>query len=142
MENTCKLDFKISICLFRNRIPAALDKEFLQSGNRFAGDEHHPGKRLADYAVQRNQNGEWNQRPEATGHGVNSLFPVKLLHLFVELLLVPCVAGLQFLDSGLEAGRLHGALLAFCHKRSKNQVNRKAEENQCDTVVSGPVIEL
>ena len=142
VENTSELDFKIGVCLFGNGIPAAVDEEGLQSVHCFAGDEHHPCEWLADYAVQRNQNGERDQRPDAAGHRVNTLFPVELLHLLIELLLVPCMAGLNLLDSGLKPGRLHCAFLALGHKRCKNHVHREAEKNQRNAVVAGPVVEL
>ena len=142
MHDACQFDLKIGICPLGNGIPAAVDKKLLQSRNGFVGHEHHSCERLADYAVQRNQNREGDQRPETAGHRVDALFPVKLLHLFVELLLVPCVSGLQFLNFWLEPGCMHGAFFALCHKRGQNQVDRQGKEDQRNAVVPCPLIEL
>ena len=120
---------------------ALADKVVLQDLYKLLRHKHHAAQGLADDGVQRDQDGEGNQRPEAAGHGVDALFLVQLLHLGVELLLVALMPLLQLLNLGLEAGGAHHALLALGHEGSHDEVDGQGEKDQCQAVVAGQVVE-
>ena len=140
--NVRQLYLKVGVGLGGDGVPALSHKVVLQSGDHFLGYEHHAGQGLADNAVERYQDGEGYERPEAAGHGVDPLFPVQLLHLLVQLLGVALVAALQLLDLRREAGRAHHALLALGHERGHEQVDHEGKENDGHAVVAGKFIEL
>ena len=102
---------------------------------------HHLRQRLTDDAVERDQDRERDQAPEAAGHRVDLLFPIELGHLFIELLLVSLVPALKLRDPRLKAAGTHHALLALGHERKQNQVHDDAEEDDRPTVAAGQLIE-
>ena len=124
-----QLDFGIGVGTLRNGVKALFHKEILQCGDKIVRYEHHAGHGHADDAVQGDQNRERDQGPQAAGHGVHALFPVQLLHFGIQLLLVPFVAALQFLDLRLQAGGTHHALLALRHEGGEDQVHREGKED-------------
>ena len=107
----------------------------------FRAKAHHLRQRLTDDAVERDQDRERDQAPEAAGHRVDLLLPVELGHLLIELLLVSLVPALKLRDPRLKAAGAHHALLALGHERKQNQVHDDAEEDDRPTVAAGQIVE-
>ena len=102
---------------------------------------HHLRQRLTNNAVERDQDRERDQAPEAAGHRVDLLFPVELGHLFIELLLVSLVSALKLRDPRLKAAGTHHALLALGAERQKDQLDNEREQNERKAVVIQESIE-
>ena len=88
------------------------DGHFVCLADETFGDGVAYGDGVANDAVQQEQDGVRDEVPEAPAHGVDVLLLVQLLDLLAVLLLVALVLLLQRLDLGVQAGHLHGALLA------------------------------
>ena len=59
-----------------------------QAFQRVLGEHHEVGDGLADDGIQGDQDGEWDQAPEAAAHGIDAFLFVELLHFLLELGLV------------------------------------------------------
>ena len=116
-------------------------KVFAQRGDNVGAREHHARDRLADDAVQGDQDREGDQRPQAAGHRVDALLAVELLHLGVELLGVALMLFLQLLDARLQAGGTHHALFALGVERREDQVHDQGKEDDSPAIAAGQVIE-
>ena len=102
---------------------------------------HHAGKRLADDAVKRDQDGEGYQRPEAAGHGAYALLLIELHDLLLVLLLIAVALFLQLLELGLDTGGAHHALFALGHEGHQNEIDDQSEEDYGNAIAVRPVIE-
>ena len=140
--NVGQLDLHIGIGLGRDGVPALIHKKVLQGGDHIFRHKHHAGQRLADDAVERDQDGEGNERPDAAGHGVDALFLVQLLHLLIQLLGVALMAALKLLNPGLDESGVHHALLALGHEGGHQQVDQEREDDNGHAVAAGQLIEL
>ena len=109
---------------------------------KLGGHAHHGGQREADGAVQRDQDGERDQRPQAAGHGVHALFLVELVHLLLIALLVVAEFLFQLLEPGGHAGGAHHALLALELEGQHDELHHERKENDRDAVVACPVVQL
>ena len=127
-------------CRTGSGIEPGVDQILLQNIDEFFSHKHHTGQGLADNAVQGNQDRERDQGPDAAGHRVDSLFLVELLHLLIQLLLIPFVPPLQLLDLRLDTRGAHHAAFTLRHKRSQHQVDHKSKEDNRPAVVSGDVV--
>ena len=123
-------------------VPSLSHHVLLQGVNDFLTGEHHSGDGAADNAVQCDEDGEGNEGPETAGHGVDALFLIQLLDLCIELLGVTLVSSLQLLQSGLDAGCTHHALLALCHEGGHEQVDNQCEEQDGKAIAAGSLVDL
>ena len=99
-------------------------------------------ERLADDAVQRNQDGEGDEGPEAARHGVDLLLLIELCDLGLVFLLVAAVLLLQLLDYRREAGHAHHAALALELEGQHDKSHDQGEQDNREAEVLHRLIEL
>ena len=122
-------------------VQAGGGKVLLERRYHITGQSHHTGDGLTDNAVERDEDGERNQRPDASGCRIDFFFPVELGHGLVHLLRVAFMSALDLLDLRLKTASAHHALLALRHEGGEDQVDHEREQNHGDAVVAGHLIQ-
>ena len=108
--------------------------------NGLGGHGHKVPQGHADDVIQRNQNGEGQEGPEAAAHGVDALPGVQVGHFLVLLLLIVGVAHLDVLDFALHAVHPQHALLALELEGQNHDFHHQGEQNQRQTVGAGDAV--
>ena len=101
----------------------------------------HVGQRLADDVVEREQNEQRDERPEAAARGRDALLFIEGHQLLLILLLVVAIFGFERLGQRRQARHLQHALLALDGQRQQNDLDDQREQDQRQAIVARELVE-
>ena len=99
-------------------------------GDLIRGQMHHVEHGTTDDIVQRHQDGQGEEGPEAAAHGVDPFPFVQLLHFLVVLYSVVAVLLLEPCHLCLHGVHLHHALLALVGQGEEDDLGQQGEHDQ------------
>ena len=105
------------------------------------GEQHEAAERLADDGIERDEDGEGQEAPEAAAHGVHALLRVEELHLLIHALGIVGVFRLDLFHLGLEEIHAHHALFRLHLEGQRDELHDEREEHQRPAVGAGQLIE-
>ena len=94
------------------------------------------------HAIHNEEDRHLQQKRQTRGEGIDLVILIELHHLFVELLAVVFVLGLELLHLGLQALHLKHALSALQRERGDQHHDGERNERNSDRVVMRQRIEL
>ena len=101
----------------------------------------HVGQRLADDVIEREQNEQRDERPEAAARGRDALLFIEGHQLLLILLLVVAIFGFERLGQRRQARHLQHALLALDGQRQQNDLDDQREQDQRQAIVARELVE-
>ena len=101
----------------------------------------HVGQRLADDVIEREQDEQRDERPEAAARGRDALLLIDGHQLLLILLLVVAILGFERLGQRRQARHFQHALLALDGQRQQNDLDDQREQDQREAIVARELIE-
>ena len=126
-------------------IGASVDslKSLLQLGHHIGIQMHQVAQGLTDYGIEREENDQREQGPEAAAKHADAFLFVELVDFLLISLLIVTAGDLDLLDDGLKTGGLHHALLTLgAHGEQKDLYRQREEDQGCAVVIKQAVKEL
>ena len=124
-----------------NKYDIAANSQRGNLGDCIGRQAHEIAQRLTDDCIQCNQDREGDKGPQAAAHGIYALPGIQVSHFLLLTLPVVGIAGLNILDLALHAVHAQHALFAFQLEGQQHQLHHQREQDQCQTVRPGNIIE-
>ena len=104
-------------------------------------EQHEAAEGLTNDGIERDENGEGQETPEASAHGVHALLGIEHLHLFVHALGIVGRFRLDLFHLGLEEIHAHHALFRLHLEGQRDELHDDREEHESPAVGAGQLIE-